>query len=50
MWLVDPSMDSCNICRNNNNGMCRLDWGCCFDPNPALLDYLNQLGKMFGDD
>lgn len=43
-------IDTCSLCRNNINGRSKIDWGCCFDPNPALLNYLIQLGKMFGDD
>jgi len=42
--------DTCQICRNNNDGSCRVDWGCCFDPDPEDLDYLKTLGALFGDD
>ncbi|MFX1479993.1 MAG: hypothetical protein ACFFCI_17885 [Promethearchaeota archaeon] len=38
------------ICRNNDNGECRLDWGCCFDPDPEILSYIKKLGEIFGDD
>ncbi|MFX0132081.1 MAG: hypothetical protein ACFFDN_00415 [Candidatus Hodarchaeota archaeon] len=42
-------IDTCKICRNNRDGYCRVDWGCCFDPDPSLISYLEQLGKLFGD-
>jgi len=43
-------INQCQVCRFNKNGNCKVDWGCCFDPDPIKLDYIKKLGELFGDD
>jgi len=41
-------IDTCKICKNDDDGTCRIDWGCCFDPDPEKL--VENIYNMLGDD
>ena len=40
---------TCELCQNNKEGECKLDWGCCYIPVPEVIEYLNKIGEMFKD-
>jgi len=40
---------TCELCQNNKDGGCILDWGCCCIPDPETIEYLITLGEMFRD-